>query len=292
MPLPTTGFDRVTRRNVLKTGGLIAGGTILGGAGSVSAQPKPGPHDVHEGDVLDVGDGEVTAYASTNPAGKLSSLGVHVDGAAMAAFGDEAAHGHLHFPAETAGGDDLDLHQFTFMGFHYNPEGHPPPGIYDVPHFDFHFYMIEHDVVEEIEMGPALYSIPEAQIPEDYIRPPLVDTDDDGEPDAPLVEEEMGEHLLDATAPELQEGGEFTHTNIYGAYDPDGDGIGRLTFVEPMITVDFFDGLDEELVVEMKTPDEYFAADDYPTAYVLEPDGDGGVYVSIDDFEAFPGPSA
>jgi hypothetical protein len=24
----------------------------------------------------------------------------------------------------------------------WEPHGHPPPGVYDVPHFDFHFYMI------------------------------------------------------------------------------------------------------------------------------------------------------
>jgi len=89
------------------------------------------------------------------------------------------------------------------MGFHFNPQGHPPPGIYDVPHFDFHFYMMEESDVEEIETGPATYSIPDAQIPEGYVRLPVLDTDGDGEPDTPLVEEEMGEHLVDPTSPEF-----------------------------------------------------------------------------------------
>jgi hypothetical protein len=72
----------------------------------------------------------------------------------------------------------------------------------------------------------------------------------------------------------------------------EGDGVGRLHFVEPMITTDFISNdLDEETAVYIATPEAFPVADDYPTEYVMKPDGDGGVYVSIDDFEAFPGSS-
>jgi hypothetical protein len=190
---------------------------------------------------------------------------------------------HLYFP------ENVDTHEFTFMGFHYNPEGHGPPGIYTVPHFDFHFYIISEKTVGEIETGPATYSIPDAEIPEDYSRIPVLDTDDDGEPDTPLVEEDMGEHLADLSSPEFQEDGEFTHTMIYGAYDWTGNGVGHLTFVEPMVTVEFFENLTDEVVVDMKAPDRYVWADDYPTQYVVEPGLHGGVYISIDGFTEFPG---
>lgn len=283
-------FRTTTRRTVLKTGALLAGGAVI--TGTAGGHPKPQrTHDFHEGESVDVGDGEATAYATTNPAGRLSSLGVHVDGTALdtADTDEKSPHegvdAHLDFTT-----DAVDTHQFTFMGFHFNPQGHAPPGIYDVPHFDFHFYMMDEEDVEDIEGGPATYSIPDAQIPEDYIRLPVLDTDDDDEADTPLVEEEMGEHLVDPTSPEFQ-GEDFTHTNIYGAYDPDDDGVGRLTFVEPMVTVRFLEGLDEEMEVALKTPDEYFTADDYPTTYVMKPDHSDGVYVSIDGFEEFPGPS-
>jgi len=73
-------------------------------------------------------------------------------------------------------------------------------------------------------------------------------------------------------------------------YDPDGDGVGRLTFVEPMATVGFLDDPDEETEVALKTPEEYFTADDYSTTYVMKPDHSDGVYVSIDGFGEFPGP--
>ena len=36
---------------------------------------------------------------------------------------------------------------------------------------------------------------------------------------------------------------------------------------------------------------QYAQDDDYPTTYVMEPDDDGGLFVSMDEFEGFPGPS-
>jgi len=325
--------QRNSRRTVLKILGAGTAGGLVVGTGSVASRrqrgssgalenlpenPKPSNHDLHEGDpatveVEDGDDGEVLAYATTNPAGKLSSIGVHLDAAAFAAFDEKGGHrdepfaAHLHSP-------DVDTHQFTFNGFHYNPEGHPPPEIYTVPHFDFHFYFIEESVVEAIDGGPmpdqlpfvglADYDIPDEQFPPGY-----------NFEKHRLIVRQMGEHLLDGTAPEFQ-GEDFTHTNAYGVWDPSvdleskdgcediqeldledvpvyrGDGEGRLQFVEPMVTTDFIsDDLDEETEVEIATPDVFPVADDYPTTYVVQPDGEGGVYVSIDGFEAFPGPS-
>lgn len=317
------GESRNTRRRtVLKTiGSGVVGGTVVGmgtaaGRGH-GGDPKPPNHDIHWGESADVEVdggvvGEVRAYATTNPAGKLSSLGVHMDGGAFGAFDEGGGHrdeefaAHLHFP-------EIDTHQFTFNGFHYNPAGHPPPGVYTVPHFDFHFHFIEEAVVEGITGGPlpeflpfiglADYEVPDEQFPPGYMFE-----------SHRLIVKEMGEHLLDGTAPEFN-GGTFTHTNVYGVYDPAidpenpdhfetielggqemdvpvyiGDGVGRLHFVEPMITTDFISGdLDEETAVEIATPEAFPVADDYPTEYVMKPDGDGGVYVSMDNFEEFPG---
>lgn len=305
---------RIDRRTVLKSGAMVAGAVPFRRTWMTSRHPDSQTR--HDGESLAVGAGEVTTYATTNPSGRLSSLGVHVDGEAMAAFGDEEVRGHLHFPTETTEDSEIDLHQFTFMGFHYNPAGHPPPGIYTVPHFDFHFYMLPDEEVERISGGPlgdaplpflglADYEVPDEQFPPGYVHE-----------QHRFIVEEMGEHLLDGTAPEFQ-GEPFTHTYVYGAHDPAiclgrpdrfetvelqgeevdlpvyvGDGEGQVHFVEPMITTDFVrDELTEEVTVEVATPDVFAVADDYPTEYVMRPDGDGGVFVSVDGFEAFPGPS-
>lgn len=323
---PKTAIRRIDRRSFLKTSAVVAGAVTINGTARVK-QP-PDPHDIHAGDSAEVTvDGEavgaVTSFATTNPAGRLSSLGVHIDGGALAAFEaggahhDDAFEAHLHFPEETDEGDPIDTHQFTFNGFHYNPRGHPPQDIYTFPHFDFHFYFIDEDVVHGITddslppelpfLGLADYEVPEEQHPPGYEFEELR-----------LIVEEMGEHLLDGTAPEFN-GEPFTHTNVYGVYDPSivpgenngcvelplgpgGEDIkvpvygsgseGRLHFVEPMITTDFLQNdLDEEMAVDIATPEVFPVADDYPTEYVMTPDGDGGVYVSIDDFQEFPGPS-
>lgn len=312
------------RRSVLKalgigalTGGVIGTGTTVARRKPDDSNPKPQQHDHHDGETVpvtveDETVGEVTAYATTNPAGNLSSLGVHVDAGALEAFNEaeplqeEPFDAHLHFPDETQDGDEIDLHQFTFNGFHYNPAGHPPPGIYDVPHFDFHFYMLEDSIVNTIPFGIAGYDIPDEQQPDGYFR-------------EELLIPRMGEHLLDGNAPEWDgphepSGTDFTHTHVYGAYDTDinpnnpggctetedgetmdvfvGDNEGRLHFFEPMVTNAYIgEELDDEETVELATPERFFEADDYPTEYVMQLDGDGGVFVSLDGFEEFPGPS-
>lgn len=287
----------------------VSGGIAFGTGPTVakdsSNQPKPDRHNVVWGEEeLEVGsEGSVKPYATTNPAGRLSSLGVHLNGDAFERYDvgnseEGELEAHLSFPTE-----DVDTHQFTFMGFHFNPNGHAPPGIYTVPHFDFHFYMMDHDVVEQIPIGVAAYDIPDEQHPDDYVF---------GNPR--IIEPKMGEHLLDSTSPEVAQQDEdlFTHTNIYGVYDPsidpskpdgtvetplgelqvfEGDGQGEIHFVEPMITTDFIrDDLDSETSVKLSTPDVFPVADDYPTEYVMKPDGNGGIFVSIDGFESFPGP--
>lgn len=259
---------------------MVAGGTLA--TGTAAAHPKPDDHDLIWGDELDYLAGDLRTYATMAPTGELSSLGVYMDADALAVFNEDPLEAHLKFP-------QIDTHQFTFVGFHYARTGHPPEGIYDVPHFDMHFYTIPEETVEGIVTQPATYSIPDAQLPTDYQRVPAVDTDEDGEPDTPIVEKEMGEHIVDLTSPEFQPGGRFTRSMIYGAYDPDGDGIGQITFMEPMITANFLRNLDGEVETEMKTPEQFPTADEYPTRYVIEKGIHGGVYISMECFEPFPG---
>lgn len=273
------------RRDALRLGALTVSGTAIAGSllatHPVAAHPKPEDHEVRWGDDIDYLAGSVRTYATLSPDGELSSLGVYVDEDALSVFDEDSLEAHLDLPT------DLDT-QFTFVGFDYTPAGHPPPDIYTVPHFDIHFYLTPAEAVEAIVGGPATYDIPEAQIPPDYERLPAIDTDDDGEPDTPAVEPHMGEHLGDTSAPEFQ-GEPFTHTMIYGYHDDDGDGTGRLTFLEPMVTLEFLREIDEPVAVDVKTPAEYPVAGSYPTQYAIKPAVTGGVYVSIDGFQDVPG---
>jgi hypothetical protein len=111
--------------------------------------------------------------------------------------------------------------QHIFLG--WNPGGHEPPGVYDVPHFDFHFYTTPNEARVAIDRATepafdqkAAHHPAGDYAPEGYIAIPG---------GVPL----MGTHWVDPATPELN-GQPFTKTFIFGSWD------GELTFVEPMIT--------------------------------------------------------
>ncbi len=110
---------------------------------------------------------------------------------------------------------------FDHIDLGWNPEGHEPPGIYDIPHFDIHFYMISEEEKMSIT-DPDLAAIlpPNEFWPEDYIPTPGF---------VPM----MGKHWLSTLADELQPEGVFTQTFIYGSYN------GEFIFYEPMITLGY-----------------------------------------------------
>lgn len=88
--------------------------------------------------------------------------------------------------------------------------------MYELPHFDFHFYLMPNEERNKItaDNQTQFAKAPAAQyLPADYMQAP------GGIP-------RMGAHWVDKTAPELQ-GKPFTVTFIYGTYD------GKVTFYEP-----------------------------------------------------------
>lgn len=118
----------------------------------------------------------------------------------------------------------------------WNPEGHVPADVYDVPHFDFHFHLQPQAVVER-QIRPGEYDVdedgtPDAGVPCDVLergtepippaqRPPGYQPTDEIVP-------RMGNHWVNVDAPEFR-GEPFTHTWIYGSFD------GELTFLEAMV---------------------------------------------------------
>lgn len=175
-----------------------------------------------------------------------------------------------------------DATPFSFLGLNWNPNGHPPDPVWGVPHFDVHFHTLAPSTVDAID-GPraATYDLPAEYLPEGYVRPPS--------PDERVITD-MGEHLADPDAPEFG-GGEFTNTLIWGAYDPDDDGVGALTFVEPMLIRAYLRehaGVDRRSIPQ---PDTYARPGPYPTAYAVRdvPSRDA-IAVTVGAFESTEGP--
>lgn len=112
---------------------------------------------------------------------------------------------------------------YRLVELDWNAHGHPPAGVYTVPHFDAHFYVIpksERDAIAFAAPGRARKA-PDAIVPAGYIT--------DG-----TVQPQMGMHYVSLAQPEFH-GKPFTVSQIWG-YNR-----GHLAFVEAMFTKRFID---------------------------------------------------
>jgi hypothetical protein len=190
------------------------------------------------GAAVKVGDGIGRSYF-TVAAGTVVEVGVALSEAALRGLpsGHAPQEGEHHHSEEYV----LKMHPqnptpYQHVGLNWVPNGHAPAGIYDTPHFDFHFYMISQ--AERAAIGPSdplwiqkARNLPAAEfIPQNYVSTHVL---------AGVMPEEetfprMGLHWIDVTSPELN-GEPFTATFIYGSYD------GKVIFAEPMITNAFLE---------------------------------------------------
>ena len=167
--------------------------------------------------------------------------------------------------------------QYKFVQFDWNPAGHEPAGVYDLPHFDFHFYTVPVEVRNSILPSDPQYATKAANYPAPEYRAPfyLDAATAAGAPAAAVTIPMMGLHWLDVRSPELQmltgnpQGYRpFTKTFIYGTWN------GQFIFDEPMITRAYIlekktatDPLVVDELVPVSTPAKYSPAGFYPSAY-------------------------
>lgn len=179
-----------------------------------------------------LGNGLARAYVIMGADGSTPvEYGVAVDEAALDGLPEDPVVLHLRLPADAPP-------PYTFAMVDWNPHGHEPPGVYDVPHFDFHFYTTPESDVEAINPDAADYTAEANFLPTDEYVPPFysVLAGPDQTP-ADVAVPAMGVHWVDGRSPELQkmfghpdQYKPFTKTLIYGSWN------GRFTFLEPMIT--------------------------------------------------------
>jgi hypothetical protein len=216
---------------------------------------------LHVGERVPMGDGYVESWIELDSAGNPSSLGISISEAAFMSLPDEITEWSLALPSEAS------ATPFTHMGLDWNPSGHEPPGVYDLPHFDIHFNIIDEESRLAISADdPNFEVIPDAQfLPADYEKIP------GGVP-------RMGAHWIDTQSPEFQSE-VFSSTMIYGSYE------GHVIFVEPMITWDFIHN-SAEFSAAIKQPDAYEVEGVfYPTTYGFRFDEEKREYrISIDGF--------
>ena len=256
------------------------------------------------GDKRSLGDGHFQTYAQTTPDGKLWAIGIAFpestfsnlpqdqydglncfdsNGNGVLDLGmphsggliqtDECSAGHsreMDFPLKAT------IAPFKWALVNWQARGHTPDGVYDTPHFDFHFFT--QDMIERnfIRVGPCALLINcddmvrgQAPIPAGYLHADFIDVG--------AVESRMGNHLIDSTSGEWH-GSPFTETWFFGAYD------GKVTFWEPMITKAYLES-HPFVCKSIKLPQKYQQAGAYPTSYCIRYRSERHDYtISLEDF--------
>ncbi|ULQ55211.1 hypothetical protein KJS94_11215 [Flavihumibacter rivuli] len=211
--------------------------------------------------------GKSYAWIQTDKQGNPEKLGLTIDAAAYNSLPAEG-EGHNHsnsLSLKFAQNGPSTL--FTHVLLDWNPEGHEPEGVYDLPHFDFHFYLqseAERQAIPVYEQAAAKFdNHPEAgYTPDSYIAIP------GGVP-------QMGVHWVDLNSPEMK-GEDFTQTFLYGSYD------GKVTFYEPMITKAFIDQ-NPSFERSFPLPAKFKATGYYPTKMKIRKEN-GSVHITLENF--------
>jgi hypothetical protein len=250
------------------------------------------------GQSWDLGNGTVSTYAEFADDHMPSAIGVTYSAGALEGLPTSNSDQHHCFDRDANGTvagatECIATHEtviplpdavarradipFKWVLFNWNPVGHIPPGVYDVPHFDVHFYIESIANVFAIKEGPCgpefvrcdQFEIAKKLLPANYMNPDFQDVDG--------VVPAMGNHLIDLTGPEFN-GETWTRNWIFGVYD------GEVTFYEEMLTLAYL--LSQSSVCDpIKSPPAVSISGFYPSQVCIRHHEATGEYtVSMEDF--------
>lgn len=210
----------------------------------------------YEGAPVHVGHGNAHVVVQTGPTGQPVSVAVVLTQNALkglpTTLSKKNLEGSWEYPLPMPSRGPKT--GYTEVMIDWNPQGHPPPHIYTVPHFDFHFYGIDKAAVAQISFkGPT---DPATKVSDQRLVP------DGYKVIAETAVNQMGVHAIDTTAPEFH-GKPFTATFIYGYYK------GQLVFLEPMVTRAFL-LTKPHFSRAVRVPAEYSRPGYYPTSYSVK----------------------
>jgi hypothetical protein len=204
---------------------------------------------LYKGVEVAMGNGNVSSFIQTDDSGNPTEIGIIVPSAALSNLPSnptDFAHEtfELTFPTGVA------IAPFDHITLDWNPAGHEPMGVYDKPHFDFHFYyqlMAEEKAIPPYSVDSSKFNIlpDKGYFPAGYIRIP------GGVP-------AMGVHWTDPTGHEYKTH-DFDEAFIFGSYN------GKVTFVEPMLTKAFIES--KQTVSKPVPQPTLFVAGYFPKEY-------------------------
>jgi hypothetical protein len=249
------------------------------------------------GTPIRLGNGRARTYVvlDQKAGGRPLEVGVALDEAALEGL---PAPMPMPTPMPTDGHEHVDSHiydlampaqnptPYKFLELDWNPQGHEVVGIYDRPHFDFHFYTITRAERDAIVPSDPQFQQRADNLPPAEMQPPFYSTLTPPGAPTPAVPK-MGVHWIDLRSPEIQgllghpeNARPFTTTFIRGSWD------GRFTFDEPMITRAFILGrktaateAQRDSVIQIPQAAQYAPAGFYPSAYRITYDAHAREYL-------------
>jgi len=276
---------------------LVVVAALAAGAGCTTGQPKGEGRPRVAGAISALGNGTVQSYGEFDANGVPAAVGIAFSAQALDGLpsgsdqhhcfdrnkdgvvdrATECLHQHeLVLPLPDAMARRADM-PFKWVLLNWNPHGHIPPGVYDTPHFDVHFFMESIANVFAIQAGPCgpefvrcdQFQTGRRPVPANYMHADFRDVE--------AVVPAMGNHLVDLTGPEFNKQ-PFARTWIYGVYD------GKVTFYEEMVTRSFL-LTRPDTCFPIKQPPAVAVTGFYPTVSCLRHDARTGEYlVSMERF--------
>lgn len=245
-----------------------------------------------------LGQGSATSFADLEKDGTPRAIGVMLSADALATLPKEPSDYHHCYDRDGDGvtaqaAECIHTHEiviplpdavtqrgdvpFSWVLLNWNLNGHMPPGIYDVPHFDVHFYIASIEDTFAIQDGPCGpeyvacddYAMAKMPVPSNLMHPDFKDVD--------AVAPAMGNHLIDVDGHEFHGQG-FTSSWIYGVYG------GKVTFWEQMIALSYLESR-PNMCAPIKVPPAVEVAGYYPTQRCIRYDASADAHaVSLEQF--------
>lgn len=173
---------------------------------------------IYWGEKVSVGKGHAATFIKTTEGGYPREIGIAISEKATTGLNPHMMQEYI-LPLPTA----VNIIPYKHVTLDWNPHGHEPDGVYNLPHFDMHFYFITNALRQTITCMGADAAVCTKPVAPEYIAEKYAP--------GPTGVPKMGWHFVDLLAPEFN-GGIFSRTFIYGYYN------GEMTFLEPMITLE------------------------------------------------------
>lgn len=212
------------------------------------------------GDEVTVGEGTARSFISLDSQGDPEQIGFTFTASTLENLPMHSAMFEIPVPK---GNNTMVDH----ISFDFNAHGHEPPGVYDVPHFDIHFYNISKAERAVIQPNTAAMDLlPSAEyIPKDYAPIPGGDVN-------------MGKHWTDTTGSEFH-GKPFDKTFIYGSYN------GMFIFHEAMVALSYLQ-TKQNVTMPVKQQAKVQVGGYYPAAFSISFDEAKQLYtISMDNLQ-------